>query len=152
MAEPERLADRSRERWDTRGRVSQQDLEFVLDGYARYNAGERTPEPWYFHDDAEYHTSSDDPDSAVHRGIDGITRQFERWEEAYPDLRVEPQEARAGGNKVFLWVRFSGHGAGSEVPMEMEMAHVVTLEEGRVRRVEEYMDRAEGLRAAGLRD
>ena len=126
------------------------DLDFVLEGYARYNAGERTPTLEFFHEDAEYHTSSADPDSAVHRGIDAIRSQYQGWEEAYPDLRVEPQEAKAGDGKVFLWVRFSGHGAGSGVPMEMEMAHVVTVEEGRIRRVQEYMDRAEALSSAGL--
>ena len=32
----------------------------------------------------------------------------------------------------------------------MELAHVLTLEEGRVRRLDEFMDRTEGLEAAGL--
>ena len=130
--------------------MSQENLEFVLDAYARYNAGEREPASWFWHADGEYHTSSADPDTGVHHGIDAITKQFERWEDAYPDLRVEPQEAKDSGDKVFLWVRFSGHGAGSEVPMEMEIAHVLTLEDGRVRRTEEFMDRADGLRAAGV--
>jgi hypothetical protein len=73
-------------------------VDFVLDAYARYNAGERRPELWYWHKDAEYHTASEDPDSEVHRGIDAIRRQFERW----------------------------------------------------VRRLDEFMDRTEGLEAAGL--
>lgn len=55
--------------------MSQQDLEFVLDGYARFNAGEKRPELWFWHEDAEYHVSRDDPDSAVHRGIDAIRGQ-----------------------------------------------------------------------------
>jgi ketosteroid isomerase-like protein len=130
--------------------VSQEHIDFVLGAYARYNAGERSPELWYFHEDAEYRTSSSHPDSAVHRGIDAIRRQYERWEEAYPDLQVEPVEAKANGDQVFLWVRFSGHGASSGLAIEMELAHVLTLEHARVRRVEEYMDRAEGLQAAGL--
>jgi hypothetical protein len=67
--------------------MSQENLEFVLDSYARYNTGERRPELWYWHEDAEYHASSEDPDSDVHRGIAAIRKQFERWEEAYPDLR-----------------------------------------------------------------
>jgi ketosteroid isomerase-like protein len=51
---------------------------------------------------------------------------------------------------VFAWVRFAGHGAGSGVPMEMELAHVWTLRDGRAARVLEYTDRAKGLAAAGL--
>jgi ketosteroid isomerase-like protein len=56
------------------------------------------------------------------------------------------------GDRVFVWARFTGHGADSGVAMEMELAHVLTLEGGRTRRLEEYFDRAEGLEAAGLAD
>jgi ketosteroid isomerase-like protein len=132
--------------------VSRENVEFVLDSYARYNAGERRPELWYWHEDAEYHASSDDPDSEVHRGIDAIRKQFERWEEAYPDLKVEPLEAKDNDERVFLWVRFVGHGAGSKLLIDMELAHVLTLKDGRVRRCEEFTDRAEALAAAGLEE
>jgi ketosteroid isomerase-like protein len=53
---------------------------------------------------------------------------------------------------VFLWVRFSGHGGESGVPMEMELAHVITMRDGRATRLVEFFDRAEGLRAAGISD
>jgi len=132
--------------------VSLENVEFVLDSYARYNAGERRPELWYWHEDAEYHASSEDPDSDVHRGIGAIRKQFERWEEAIPDLQVEPLEAKESGEQVLLWVRFSGHGAGSGLPIDMELAHVLTLEDGRVRRLEEFTDRAEALKAVGLEE
>jgi uncharacterized protein len=127
-------------------------VEFVLDAYARYNAGERRPEFWFWHADAEFHASRTDPDAAVHRGIDAIRRQFERWEEAYPDLKVEPLEAKGNGDQVFLWVRFVGHGASSGLPIDMELAHVYTLRDGKAARLVEYTDRAEALEAAGLSD
>ena len=130
--------------------MSQENVEFVLDSYARYNAGERRPELWYWHEDAEYHASSEDPDSEVHRGIDAIRRQVTRWEDAYPDLKVEPLEAKDAGEHVFLWVRFVGHGAASGLRIDMELAHVLKLEDGRVRRCEEFTDRAEALKAVGL--
>ena len=99
--------------------MSQENVKFVLDGYARFNAGERVPELWFFTPDAEYHAAREDPDSAVHRGIDAVRRQYARWVDAYPDLTVEPLEAKGSGDKVFLWVRFSGHGEGSGVAVEM---------------------------------
>ena len=102
--------------------MSQQDLEFVLDGYARFNAGEKRPELWFSHEDAEYHASREDPDSAVHRGIDVIRLQIGRWLDPYPDLK------------------------------EMELAHVITMWDGRAIRLVEYSDRSEGLEAAGLSD
>lgn len=130
--------------------VSKHNLDFVLEAYARYNAGERLPELDFWHEDAEYHTSPADPDSAVHLGIEAIRRQFASWEEAYPDLKVEPLEAKEGGDHVFVWVRFVGHGASSGLPIEMELAHVYTLRDGRAVRVVEYLDRGEALAAAGL--
>jgi ketosteroid isomerase-like protein len=130
--------------------MSRENVEFVLDGYARFNAGEKRPELWFYHEDAQYHAAREDPDSAVHRGIDAIRQQVASWLDAYPDLRVEPLEARGKGDMVFLWVRFIGHGAGSEVPMEMELAHVITMRDGKAARLVEYMDRPEALEAAGL--
>jgi ketosteroid isomerase-like protein len=132
--------------------MSQEKVKFVLDGYARFNAGERVPELWFFTPDAEYHAAREDPDAAVHRGIDAVRRQYARWVDAYPDLTVEPLEAKGSGDKVFLWVRFSGHGEGSGVVVEMEIAHVLTMRDGKAARIAEYFDRAEALEAAGLRE
>ena len=128
----------------------EENVRFALDGYARFNAGERAAELWFFTPDAEYHVAREDPDSAIHCGIDAIGKQFARWVEAYPDLTVEPLEARGNGDSVFLWVRFSGHGQGSGAPVEMELAHVLTMRDGRVARTAEYNDRTEALEAAGL--
>jgi ketosteroid isomerase-like protein len=132
----------------------------VLEGLARYNADEgdlerrlRTlPEliATYWQPDAEYHTDSRDPDSEIHRGIDAITRHLANWFEAYPDLKVEPVEAKASGDKVFLWLHFSGHGAESKIPIEMELAHVITMRNRKWARTVEYADKAEALAAAGL--
>ena len=132
--------------------MSQENVEIVLSRYARYNAGERTPDLGFWRGDAEYHAAREDPDSAIHRGIEAIRRQFEHWQEAYPDLKVEPLEGRGKGDRVFLWVRFTGHGAASGVPMEMELAHVYTMRDGKAAQVVKYMDRAEALEAAGLRE
>jgi ketosteroid isomerase-like protein len=129
-----------------------ENVKFVLDGYARFNAGERVPGLWFFTPDAEYHAAREDPDHAIHRGIDTVGQQFARWVESYPDLTVEPLDAKGNGDKVFLWVRFSGHGEGSGVPVDMELAHVITIRDGKAARTVEYFDRAEALEAAGLRE
>ena len=130
--------------------MSEESLKFVVDSYARFNAGDREAGLWYWHEDAEYHAAREDPDAAVHRGIEAIRRQFASWVSTYPDLTVEPLEARSSGDHVFLWVRFSGHGAASDVPIDMQLAHVITIRDGRVSKVVEYFDRAEALEAAGL--
>jgi len=131
--------------------------EFIRRGYARFNQAEREPVDEqelasldFWHPDGVYVNSASDPDPATHRGIDAVRRQIGQWVEAYPDLQVEPLEIQINGNRAFVWVRFSGHGAESGVPMTMEMAHIATVEDGKFRRIEEYQQRADGLEAAGL--
>ena len=130
--------------------MSEENVEIVVNGYARFNAGERVPELWFFTPEVEFHAAREDPDSAVHHGIDAVRRQYARWVEAYPDLTVEPLEAKGNGDKVFLWVRFTGHGGESGIPVDMELAHVLTMRNGKAARIVEYFDRAEALEAAGL--
>jgi ketosteroid isomerase-like protein len=130
--------------------VSQGDTERLLAAYARFNAGDKEPSLDYWHEDAEYVASSDDPDSDTHRGIAAIREQFARWVEAYPDLRVEPLEVKSNGDMIFVWVRFAGHGAASGLPIEMELAHVHTVREGKTIRLAEYTDGRDGLNAVGL--
>jgi ketosteroid isomerase-like protein len=131
--------------------------ELVRVGYARLNRGDRDAsgarelaslDVW--HPEAVYVNSADDPDPGVHNGIEAVRRQVGRWVEAYPDLQVEPLEILSNDDVAFVWVRFSGHGAGSGVPMEMELAQVISYEDRKVRRLEEYPTRDAGLAAAGL--
>jgi ketosteroid isomerase-like protein len=142
--------------------AEQQNVRIVREGFAEFNADEgglesrlrMLPEKMakWLNPDVEYHTDSRDPDTAVHRGRDAVTRHLANWIEAYPDLKLEPVEAKANGEKVFVWLRFSGHGAGSEVPIEMELAHVITMREGKWAQTLEYADKAQALEVAGLSD
>ena len=138
--------------------MSQENVEdFIRSTYARFNRAEPSPSGErklasldFYHPDAVYVNDANDPDSGIHRGIEAVREQVGRWVEAYPDLVVEPLEIQTNGNLAFVWVRFSGHGAESGVPIDMELAHIVTVDGDKVRRVEEYSDRADGLEAAGL--
>src|SRR5712692_11111144 len=64
--------------------MSQENVDFVLGAYARFNAGERVPELWFWHPDAEFQAAREDPDSATHTGIAAIRKQWARWLDAYP--------------------------------------------------------------------
>jgi ketosteroid isomerase-like protein len=106
-------------------------------------------DPDWWHPEGEYVNASGDPDHATYRGIEAITKLFDSWFQAYPDIRVVPLEVRVVGERVFAWTRYSGHGATSGLPFEMELANVMTVEDGKIRRLEVYMDRAEALEALG---
>jgi ketosteroid isomerase-like protein len=124
--------------------------ELVRWAYDWFNREKEPPPNWL--PDGEFVNSREDPDHATYRGIDAIRKQHRGWFDSYPDLRVEPLEIRANGDRVFSWVRFTGHGADSGAALEMELAHVATFEGEKVRRLEEYFDRDEALAAVGLRE
>jgi ketosteroid isomerase-like protein len=138
--------------------MSQENVEdFIRGAYARFNRAEpgvsgKLASLDFYHPDAVYVNDARDPDSGIHTGIEAVRGQVGRWVEAYPDLEVEPLEIQTNGDQAFVWVRFSGHGAESGVPIDMELAHAVTVKDGKVLRVEEYSDRQEALEAAGLRE
>lgn len=125
-------------------------VELVRSAYERFNAGERDPDPALWHAQVEYVPDRLDPEPATHHGIGAVMKIFRSWADAYPDLCVEPVDIRAEGNRVFAWVHFSGHGAESGVPIDMERAQVFTLEHSQIVRAEEFFDRTEALHAAGL--
>jgi ketosteroid isomerase-like protein len=124
--------------------------ELIREGYDWFNREKEPPLMWL--PDGEYVNAREDPDHATYRGIDAIRKQNQVWVDSYPDLRVEPLEILVNGDRVFVWVRFSGHGAESGMAMEMELAHVITLEGEKMRRLEEYSNREEALAAVGLQD
>ena len=140
--------------------IEQENVRAVLEGFAAFNDDQgglearlqRLPEVMarFGQPEWEYHTDPRDPDTAIHRGIDAVRQQFATWLAAYPDLKTEAVETKASGDKVFVWLRFSGHGAESKVPMEMELAHVITLRDRKWARTVEYADKAEALEAVGL--
>jgi ketosteroid isomerase-like protein len=57
---------------------------------------------------------------------------------------------RASRDYVFLWVRLTGHAVASGIPIDMQMAQVYTMRDGRAARLVEYLDREEALEAVGL--
>jgi ketosteroid isomerase-like protein len=75
---------------------------------------------------------------------------YTQWAETFEDIEFEGREMIDAGDRVFAWIRISGRGAVSGIPVEMEQAQVWMFRDGKVVRVEEYFDRAEGVRAAGL--
>ena len=138
-------------RRDTGPVMSPENVEELMRwGYDWFNREKEPPPTWL--PDGEFVNSREDPDHATYRGIDAIRKQHRGWFDSYPDLRVEPLEIRSNGDRVFVWVRFTGHGADSGVAMEMELAHVFTLDGEKTRRLEEFFDRGEALEAVGLRE
>jgi ketosteroid isomerase-like protein len=89
-------------------------------------------------------------DGGRYRGREGVERfkvdTAENWEE----LQSIPEEFRDLGDRVLMLGRFRGRGKGSGAPVDQPYAAIFDFRGDRIWRNRVYLDRAEGLRAAGL--
>jgi ketosteroid isomerase-like protein len=87
----------------------------------------------------------------VARGIGQIVHIFDVEEaEIWDEHRIEPQEFIDAGDRVVVLQREYQRGKGSGVELEVDTATVIDVRDGRIVRIQGYMDPAAALEAAGL--
>jgi uncharacterized protein len=86
----------------------------------------------------------------VYRGHEGLRRFFRQWHEAWDEIEYDFDELIDAGDQVISVVSRRGRGRASGAQVELHVALVWTLREGRVVRVVWYPTRKEALEAAGL--
>jgi ketosteroid isomerase-like protein len=107
----------------------------------------------FFDPDVEWKTSVEDPDAAIHRGMQAYKRYLEEWIESFDGLHADVEEyIDVGDDRVCTWSRFTGVGRTSGAAADWYLAIIFTFRDGKVLRGEEYFDRAEALEAVGLRE
>lgn len=89
-------------------------------------------------------------DETPQHGVDAAVAYMERWETEWEELTTVPEEFIDAGDRVLVAVRFSGRGRASGVEVDALLYEVFSLRNGKVVRMDEFTDRSEALRAAGL--
>jgi ketosteroid isomerase-like protein len=87
---------------------------------------------------------------SVRHGPDQIRRSYESSEEMWAEHRVEMQDVIGAGDRVVVLQREYQRGRASGVELVIDTAAILDLRDGRIVRIQGYMDPAEALRAAGL--
>jgi ketosteroid isomerase-like protein len=89
----------------------------------------------------------------TYTGVQGMRRMLADRDEVWEEFRMELDEVLDAGDRVVAVGRWVGKGRESGVEVQQPVAHVFTLDAGRVVRSElGFTDRAEALGAAGLRE
>ncbi len=103
--------------------------------------------------DVEFHgTVGGLEEGRIAHGITQIIEVFEAEDlEAWEERRFEPQEFIDAGDDVVVLMREYRRGKGSGVELENDTAVVFGVRNGRVARMQGYMDQSKALEAAGLR-
>ena len=125
-------------------------LRVVRRGYAAANRRDFDLLVIGFDPDIELHPMFPLDFNTNYHGHDGYREAWRVILEAFEDVRLDPQELLALGDRWLVTVEWSGHGAGSGVSISQQGFQVVTMSRGLVVRQDDFTDRAEALKAVGL--
>jgi ketosteroid isomerase-like protein len=90
------------------------------------------------------------PESS-YRGPEGVRQFLSEWLDVWGDYEVTIDEVLAAPDgRVVSLFRHRGKGQSSGAPMDLEMANIVTIRNGRIVRFDNYDSQAEALDAAGV--
>jgi|SRR6188472_2033889 ketosteroid isomerase-like protein len=121
-----------------RGELSSEDLAPLFDPEVAYE----------WHDQRTY---PDIPQQL--EGVPELIAFTEQFRDGWTDLAQEALEViEVRDGRVLAFVRQTGRGRESGVPIEIHFFELCTIRDGRVRRIEYFRHRADALEAAGLQE
>jgi uncharacterized protein len=131
--------------------MSQENVEIVRRGVEAWNAGDMAAFRELVAPDAIVRPPPNWPEPGPYVGREATMRYFEGIREAWDMDTIEwVGEPVAAADRVVISFTWQGMGAGPEAKMQLTI--VTTVRNGRVRDVDYFWDRAEALKAIGLRE
>jgi len=92
------------------------------------------------------------PDAQDYYGHEGVIRWFEQMAEEFMEPFWEVQDVIDAGERIVVASKVRALGKRSGVPVEINYFPTITFVNGKVVRVEAYLQRTQALEAVGLRD
>ena len=126
-------------------------VEALRPVYEEWGRGNWRPRFDVYAEDMEWGWSDEFPGLAgVSRDPEVRSRRLREWLSPWEDWRCEAEEFIASGDFVVVLTRYTGRGKGSRVEVDTRGAHLWTLRDGRVIRLEVFSSRERALAAAGI--
>jgi uncharacterized protein len=127
--------------------VTTANVETMRRGYEALNGGDLSEVLALLHPDLEWQEDSASPEAGVHRGRDTFERFLRSWLESFDDFRIEPEEIIEEDDRLIALVRQSGKGRASGIGLEVRIAHVWTVKDGRAVRWRSFPSRERALQS-----
>jgi ketosteroid isomerase-like protein len=126
--------------------MSQRNLEIVRKLFADLEATDLAGALSLFHPDVEW-----SPTEGSYRGVEGVGAHWIEWMEPWDEHRIEPVELiEAGDDGVIATIHLTARGEHSGMEIDQHFFQVYTVQEGKITRMVEFVDRASALESAGL--
>ena len=120
-------------------------VETLRRGYEALNRGELSEVRALLHPDLVWQEDPASPEAGAHQGSASFERFLRSSLESFDDFRIEPEEIIEDGDRLIALVHQSGKGRTSGVGVEVRIAHVWTVEDGRAVRWRSYPSRERAL-------
>jgi ketosteroid isomerase-like protein len=131
------------------------EVQRLREAYGALNRGEWDRSEEFLHPDVRWHfVEGQGPDAPeTLRGRAQIVEFWSSFFAAWEEWEMVPEDfAQAPDGRILVSMHFHARGVGSGFPMELDYWQVIVMQDGRVHRVDNYLDRAHAREACGLRD
>jgi ketosteroid isomerase-like protein len=132
--------------------MARESIELVESAFAAWNRKEVRAFAELTSEDVTWLEVSGRPegDGAELHGRDRMRRSLESLFEAWESYHIDVERLEAVEGRVLALVREFAKGRASGIEVESHWGYLVTVEDGRITRVEAYRDAEQALRVAGL--
>jgi uncharacterized protein len=129
--------------------VATANVDALRRGYEALNSGDLSEVHALLHPDIEWQEDGAAPEAGVHQGRDTFETFLRSWLESFNDFRIEPEQIVEDDDRLIALVHQSGTGRASGIEVEVRIAHVWTIKDGRAVRWQSYPSREEALASVG---
>jgi len=132
--------------------MSVENVETVRQGFEDFNRGDVEDVVEMCDRAIEWFPPSQLPGGGAYHGHEGVRAAVGVMLELFGSLQAKPERLIDAGDRVVVLFRWHGHGKGSGLSLDHfgAQAAVFTMRDGKVIRVEWYLDKSKDLEAAGL--
>ena len=121
--------------------MAEQSVQIIEGTYAAFARGDVPGVLGAMADDMEWHEAEGMPNGGVHRGGDAVARNvFAPLIADFDDFAVTPIELIPSGDTVAVVARYTGTGKSTAKELDLEVAHVWNVRDGKVARFRQFAD------------
>jgi len=121
-------------------------VEIVKDGFEAYQRGDLDAAAAISADDVVFNPAEEVPI----RGREAVISYVRRWEEPWDHYELRTEEFIDAGECVLVTIHVKARGATSGIEVDARSHQVYSLRDGKLICMDEYLNRADALEAAGL--
>jgi uncharacterized protein len=132
--------------------MSQENVELVRRYYAAWNAGGLDAARAFWSDEIEWQDAPEMPDAGTYRGADAVATHFRDLNEVLGTMEVDVDRLVAAGDEVFVLLHVHLDTQRGGLILDGPIFETVRIEDSKISRIRLFLDEADALEAAGLRE